>query len=260
MKKTIVSFVLLLTAMSAAAQKSDWTFYAGWNHAVGDFAAADVDNNDWAFVSASSTKGGAGMGFDIGVSYRKPISNNGKVGLVFSVDLFYNAPSTHIRNKSLMAIAEASNNFDKATVTNPGFFSIPVLGGLHYEAPINERYSFYMEAQAGLSIRMVTNRGAELLGATEPLVTGDQLFYDYSYTDKFFTSPSLAFHFAFGFIERSHWMLDFGYWNMTNLALEGYEDYKFRTTPNGLLYEGSTAFTVGRIIPQMVSLRIGYRL
>ena len=266
MKKTAKKLFTALLMMSwlpgvAGAQSDCWVIYGGYNHAVGNFARVDLDNNDWAFTSNTSNKGGSGMGFDLGVAYRMPISKSGRLNLVFSAELFYNNPSFRVKYKSAMAMLEASSNFRKVSITNPNFINVPILGGLHYEFPISERFNLYLEAQAGVAICKVTKRGAEFIGGNEPIEVGNQDLYDYIYTDRFYTSPSLALHCAVGLVGQKRFMMDLGLWHMGELTLEGYENYEYRTSPTtDTRYSGGMAFTLGRISPLILALRVGYRL
>lgn len=260
MKHTLSILTLLVaTTLAATAQKSSWTFFAGWNQALGDFAKADLATNDWAFVSPGSTKGGAGYGFDIGVSHQRPFGDNSKASLVLSADFIYTGAAYTIRNNTRMLVAEASNNFAKASVTNPHFASLPILGGLHYEFGLGGSYSLYLEAQAGFAYRWISNRGAEFVDGQQPISVGGEAVYDYIYTDHFHNSASLAFHFSVGLVEKGHWIADFGVWHMGSQKVEGYEDFSISSIP-GLLRHGSMPFSVGTIAPFHYTLRIGYRL
>lgn len=272
MKKAIHFFAvasLILTFhsslfSSASAQKSNWSFFLGGSYAIGDFGDVDIKNNDWALISPNSTKGGAGLGFDLGISYLKPLGN-GKTSLLLGVDFLYSFVNTSVRNNIRNLQVEASNVFQKAEFTNPSFMNMPILAGLHHEESIGGNFKAYFEAQLGIALRWINDRSGELRGASAPFTIGpwDNLT-DYSYTDHFYSTPGLAFRIAVGMVMEEHWLVDFGFLYLGKFNLEGYEDYEITTaaaylTPS-VTSNGSAGFSAGTINPLMLVLRLGYRL
>ena len=249
---------------SASAQKSNWSFFLGESYAIGDFGDVDIKNNDWAFVSPNSTKGGAGLGFDLGISYLKPLGN-GKTSLLLSVDFLYSFVNTSVRNNIRNLQVEASNVFQKAEFTNPSFMNMPILAGLHHEESIGGNFKAYFEAQLGIALRWINERSGELRGASAPFTIGswDNLT-DYSYTDHFYGSPGMALRFTVGMVMDEHWLADFGFLYMGKFDLEGYEEYEITTSATSTFpnanSKGSAGFNAGTITPMMLILRLGYRL
>lgn len=243
---------------SASAQKSNWSFFLGGSYAIGDFGDVDIKNNDWALISPNSTKGGAGLGFDLGISYLKPLGN-GKTSFLWSVDFLYSFVNTSVRNNVRNSQLEASNVFQKVEFNNPSFMNMPILAGLHHEESIGGNLKVYLEAQVGIAMRWINERSGELRGAPEPFTIGvwDNLT-DYSYTDHFYSYPGLAFRLAVGMVMEEHWLADFGFLYLGKFDLEGYEDYEI-TTPR-VTSHGSAGFNAGTINPMMLVLRLGYRL
>ncbi|MCR5425012.1 MAG: hypothetical protein K6E93_09710 [Bacteroidales bacterium] len=261
MKRFSVLIILLFAVLRpSTAQNNNWTFFVGWNQAIGDFAKSDILSNDWALISYESTKGGAGYGFDLGVSYSHPLVGS-NASIVVSADFIYTDVNYDVRHKTNMSIIDVRSNFDKVNIISPKFINVPILAGARYEFEMSSKYSFYLEAQAGLAIRKITNRSASFIGGKEPISIGGVNMYDYVYTDHFYGSASLAFHISIGFVENAHWIADLGLWSMGSMPVEGYEEYEMNTTTTpGLRSYGSHSFTVGNIIPAFFTLKIGYRL
>jgi hypothetical protein len=262
MKKSVIilGFALLMS-LSASAQKSNWSFFAGYNNAVGSFARVDVPNNDWALISNTSIKGGAGYGFDLGFSYRQPLGGNDKYCLVFSADFLWTNSAYSIRHNLNMTMAEVRSNFDKVNAKSPNFINVPVLAGFHYEFGIGKNAEMFVAPQIGASFRHITDRSAEFIGATDPIMEGNNALYEYVYVDNYYNSLAFAFRLTAGFVFKEHWIVDLSYLYTGRLMVEGYEDFRFSTNSDlSNPISGSTSFTAGHTTPMFVTIRFGYRL
>lgn len=261
MKKLSIFLILAVLTLVASAQKSNWAFFAGYNNALGSFAKSDVKNYDWVFISSSSINGGAGYGFNLGFSYRLPLGGTDQHNLVFSADFMWTASAYAIRNANNVAMFELRDNFDKVRITSPNFINVPVLMGYHYETAVNSKVNIYAEAQFGASFRHITDRSAEFLGGTEPLVIGNNTLYEYAYTDRFNKSLSYAFRITAGIVIIEHWIVDLAYLYTGKLSIDGYEDYRYSTNADASNpVSGSATFLGGQTTPMFVTVRFGYRL
>ena len=260
MRRFFLILTLMAMAVPAVAQNGNWTFFVGWSQAVGDFGKVDLAKNDWAFISPNSTKGGAGMGFDLGVQYRKAIGES-KMSLVFSADLLYSFPSFAVINNNRRLVQDMAGNFAQVSVTNPKFVNLPLLSGVHFETGLSEGYKVYFEVQGGVAFRRCTDRSASFVDGHNPLPIVGMELYDYIYTDHFYDSPAFAFHLSAGLVDSTHWVLDLGLWHLGSMRLEGTEDLKYDQYPNsGALHHTKVSFKLGTVTPILFTCRLGYRL
>ncbi|MBR1835471.1 MAG: hypothetical protein IJ785_08230 [Bacteroidales bacterium] len=260
MKKTISTILFVAMALTCWSQQNRWNVYAGWSLAVGDYAKSDLANNMWA-LSTGGNYGGAGQGGNVGFSCLIPTSDSSRMSFAVSADLILNGMNSEIRLNNITTLANLRQNFTTAKLKQPLYLHIPLLVGLHFEHPISTNFSFYLTAQAGLGVNIITNRSAELLNGAQPIDVGGTLMYDYTYTDHFSTTTSLAWRVAVGLVEKSHWIADLGLWGMGAMQIRGYEDFDYRpATETGYATRGSMQFSSDRINPLMFIARIGYRL
>ena len=173
MKKAIATILFAALAFTSAAQHDRWNFYAGWTLPLGDYAKADLASNRWALTTGGSLAG-AGMGGNLGMAYHIPTRDSSRMSI------------------AITTLANLRRNFATVKLTQPLFLHIPVLAGLHYETPINQKYNFYVTAQAGLGFNIITNRSAEMLGGAQPIEVGNLQLYDYSYVDHYSTKVTAA--------------------------------------------------------------------
>ncbi|MBQ1409244.1 MAG: hypothetical protein IIY87_05755 [Bacteroidales bacterium] len=260
MKKLLLILLMAIVVCTASAQKTRFSVSAGWNFAIANFSKINLSTDDWALISPHSTSGGAGMGYDFGLSILKPVGMDGKVYIKFSADYLYNDVSLTVRNNNNTMMMEGRSNFEKISIQNPHFINVPILLGFHYESPIAEKLAFYLECQGGVALRWITDRGAEMVGAKKPLVIGTTNLYDYIYTDHYNNSYSFAFRVAIGIAENDHWLGEIALWNMGSMRIDGYEDYEMRTDPNTTTRTtGIASFSAGIIVPVTITFGIGYR-
>lgn len=259
MKKAIATILFAALAFTSAAQHDRWNFYAGWSLPLGDYAKADLASNRWALTTGGSLAG-AGMGGNLGMAYHIPTRDSSRMSIALSTDLVINGVNSEIRVNRITTLANLRRNFATVKLTQPLFLHIPVLAGLHYETPINQKYNFYVTAQAGLGFNIITNRSAEMLGGAQPIEVGNLQLYDYSYVDHYSTKVTAAWRVAVGLTESRHWLADLGLWGMGAVLIEGYEDFNYRAAGDRSLQQGSMVFKGDFINPLMFIARIGYRL
>ena len=261
MKRFAIFLALVGLVFSAAAQKNRWSFHVGYNNAVGSFARVDIPNNDWIFISNTSIKGGAGCGFDVGFAYRLPLGGSERYGLIFSADMLWTELSKAVRQNMTIEANNARSNFENVSVAFPRFINVPILGGFHYEFGIGKNANMFVEPQIGASFRHITDRSAEFVGATVPVVENGVSMYEYVYRDNYYNSLSFAFRLTVGFVFKEHWMVDASYLYTGRQIVEGYEDYRFSTNQDlSSPVSGSASFVGGHTTPMFVTVRFGYRL
>lgn len=241
------------------AQKSGITIFAGFNHALGDFYSVDLEKNDWALASRTSTKCGAGSGFDIGLNYCIPLDSAGFINFTASVDFLYTESNSEVTTSMYNMIFDATENFDKVSISAPNYKNLPVLLGLRFMFP-KEKVNLYFDAQLGATYRWTKGRIVNLVGGKEPFtIDVNEAYYDFSYRDHFDSGLSYAFHLSVGVIGKKHWTIDLGVWHLGTSRLSGYEDFEIRTEENpNTVVKGSQSITAGEITPLLATFRVGY--
>jgi hypothetical protein len=137
---TLTVMVFTIFAFNSYSQ-STISLHAGPAFATGDFGDGDFTN--------SNKTSGAGVGLNVGGKFVNTLNDKG-LGLFLSGELNYNGLNS-----------DAQDFFDKlvdgADVTYMKFINVPLMGGLNFTIPANDKVSLFGEAGLGLDILKVTD-------------------------------------------------------------------------------------------------------
>ena len=261
--KRITTLVILILAMAAGAtaQQSRWSVFAGWNLAVGPYGTVGDNAGDWALTSAQSDRGGAGFGSDLGVSYRYRFGDSSDFGIVFNAEYLYSSVCMKIKTDNLMSVFNQQTNCGVGKISNPGFHTVPFLGGIFFETGLKEdRYKLYFDLQAGVTISCISDYEVEFRGASSPIVVDGTYYTDYCFTNDYQTKAVPAFRFGVGLLGNKHVALDMSLLCLAQIVVRGTQEYDYTYAWGGTASQraGKMDFIAGTITPMYLTFRIGY--
>jgi hypothetical protein len=153
MKKILLSVITLFFCSTAIQAQKDLSAHFG----------ISLPTNRFADVNLANTRsGGAGIGLNIGLEYRKPLKNE-NLSLVFNADIIFNPLSQDFKTDYEDIISS------QVDVQFYNYFNLPISGGLLYHKEISENTKIFVKAGPSLNILKMTNfvlsdnRGGELL-------------------------------------------------------------------------------------------------
>lgn len=142
-------FLLLISFHLFAHAKDNLEIHTGLSIPLGSFADNNYNN------SIFDGSGCAVIGVNVGVKYSYPISSIKNLSATLGVDLIQNGMSQYFKDHFQQSIDNSIDNTDnnygmKINVKYCNYMNIPVLLGLNYKIPLNDKLSLY--ANAGLGI------------------------------------------------------------------------------------------------------------
>lgn len=235
-KKAIALVAVIMGISTASFAQDGLSVRAGGNFPVGTFAQGKA--TDLALSSLKSELGGAATGFNVGLRYQLGIL--GDISAFASADLFYNGLKSEIKDDL---------KGDNENVTLPSYMNIPVMVGANYTILDIIGTTLWAEAGIGVNFRNITS--STFAAAVGSLVSG-------STESDYNLSTSFAWQVGVGVSVSSKVSLGLHYYGF------GAADVRGEQTASGNLgglISGETKpvdFTLGKLNPSMVVIRLGY--
>ena len=158
-KKVFIAAALMAMLGGAAMAQGTFTLKLGAGFPMGDFADAKANSNNgdirWGLID-KKTDGGAGLGFNAGFEYNIPVSTVNGLGVVISVDAFYNGLNEDLNDYFTDFKEELDNNYNSWSVSTPTYLNFPIMVGAKYDLPLTSGINLYAAGAAGVNIRMIT--------------------------------------------------------------------------------------------------------
>ena len=214
---------------------------------TGDFA--DGDENDWGLsLSTDATEGGAGLGFNAGFKFNIATGVNGLRAMI-TIDGIYNGLNSDLRDYFDDLIENGEDNYKEFSLTTPKHVNIPVMGGVNYTYAFSPKFGIFAQAGLGPDLHIVT----KMERYTESSTTKTTRTVEYD------PQISLAYQLGAGIEISKRITIGIDYYNLGKAKVKGKTSYKTKYT-NGGTESDSDKFSLKRIAPTMVMLRVGIRL
>lgn len=240
-KQVTVTLSLLGLSLTVLAQsplldqvrKGRFSIHGGLAIPTGGFAADAHKTYD---LSNRAELGRAGIGFLIGGKYLYSINDNG-LDLFLTADFLFNRSKKSARWELEQLVIEELGSDANYTIKTPNFFSLPIIGGLRYHYPIQEKLAIYGDVGVGFS---VIKRSDVVLSVAS--------YHNHDYEVIWKSQPSTKFSYLMGvgFLINKRYSLGVQY---TALG-----DHSFRETISTLV---SVSGTTDEIVENSLEKRLG---
>ena len=247
MKKIVSLFVLSALLFAGLQLTAQTQVYLNLSGAIptGDFA--DGDENDWGLLTEDN-EGGAGFGFNAGLKIKIATGVNGLWGMV-TLDGIFNGLNSDLRDAFEDAVDEGESNYKDFSLTTPKYLNLPVMGGVNYTYNFNPKFGVFAEAGLGADLHVITKM--ETYTETSSRKTTRTIEYD--------PKVSLAYQLGAGIELSKRITIGINYYNLGTEKIKGKATSKVKYT-NGGTDSDSHKFSLKRITPTMVMLRVGFKL
>lgn len=265
---------LLASLLSVQAQtKPIWNVSVGGSFPIGYFASFSFDPNtlytDCGFMNENVNCGAAVLGINLGIEALFPMQNH-KLFFTFSADFNYNGVTSDCK-KYLNLVADFFNANFRSQVQNdggtsvssscvvdgiPSHLNLPLLAGLRYTIPINNRMDLFAEGSVGANLRGITP--ITLIERMNYMYRGYYIESTIEEQFKYALKGSLAFRFGMGVRFAEHLFLSAYYYYLGLGDVSATIIAKDPTDNTVQPLEQSMQF--GTINPMMVVVKLGYSL
>ncbi len=252
MKKAILTAAMLLFAGATFAQ-FQFSVHLGGSLPAGNFGKTQISNEDIyssVLFNNYGEQGNAGPGFNLGVKGKGFLPVEG-LGFIATVDGFYNS-----LNKDMYKFRERIlNSVDYRDVDweikFPRYINIPVMLGLNYQMDFSDAFGIWVEAAAGLNVRIITDFETEY---------SEWSFYNEEIVD-YRTSVCFAYQMGFGAMFANRISLGIHYYNLGIKSISYADSWTTIDDRAGLdLFHSGYSNNDGyqKLKTSMFVLRIGY--
>lgn len=263
MKKKVLMIAAMMTILGGAAMaQTSFTLKLGGGFPMGDFADAKVSSSNgverWGLLTKDE-EGGAGVGFNLGAEWCIPVSSINGLGIVVSIDAFYNGLNEDLNDFFEDMRDDMDDDYDEYSLITPSYLNFPVMVGAKYQLDVTPGIGLY---------------GAAALGANLRIVTPFKLEYEYSESSGSYSystersttlsakaAVSFGFRLAAGVTFADKYSVELGYYNLGagKVKIEG--EYEYDTNSNGTRTSGSDTEkeTLKSITPELFTLRLGIK-
>lgn len=246
--KKITTLLIVAAMMLAGGQMFAQTnVYLNLSGAfpTGDFA--DGDEHDWGLLTEDD-EGGAGIGFGVGLKFKFATGVNG-LSALFMFDGIYNGPNSDIRDLISDVIDAGEDNYKEYSLITPKHINIPLMGGVNYTYNFNPKFGLFAEAGLGPDLHIITKYEEYRESAS----------YKRTSTLEYDPQISLAYQLGAGIELGKRVTIGINYYNLGRAKVKGKESYKVKYNSGGSDSD-SEKFSLKRITPTMVMVRIGFKL
>lgn len=240
----IIAAALMFAGSQLFAQTNVYLHLSG-AIPTGDFADGDEDN--WG-LATNDTEGGAGLGFNAGFKFNIATGANG-LRVLISLDGIYNGLNSDLRDKFEDLVDEGESIYKEFSIIKPNYINVPVMGGVNYTYDFNPKFGVFAEAGLGPDLHIVTKM--ETYTETASRKTTSTLEYD--------PKISLAYQIGAGVELSKRITVGVSFYNLGAAKVKGKESYKEKYT-GGNTVSDSDKFSLKRITPKMIMLRVGFKL
>ena len=251
----LVSFVTLSLGMVQA--QPQFTLKLGGGFPQDRFAKVTTSGltlDRWGLIK-EDTYGGAGLGFNGGVSVRLPIPQLSGLGVVFSIDGFYNGLNRDA-NAIFQFTTDTLDFWDaQYSLDKPKYLNFPVMVGLNYTVELEHEVDIYLEAGLGANVRYIApfNMNYEIM---EGNVSQESVIS----SRKYKIATTLGYRMNVGVTICKHYSLELGYYVLGEGLVESESLYTETVlgTQVTLPQLEPAKETFKTINPTILTLRLGY--
>lgn len=263
MKKVTIFTLAILMGCGALFAQNNFRITVGGSMPLGDFGKAKVTSDgieQWALANYDdnhSKKGGAGMGFTIGLQGKIGFSGVEGLGATISVDGFFNWLNQDINDfyeeceDQAGTIVSENIKLNYYSVNKPKYINIAPMVGLNYQYNINDEIGIYTGFGVGANIRYITDfeldEKATNLDNYSHVTIRENLEYH--------SALSFAYKIGVGAIISKRFVIGIDYFNLGMSKIKGTffgnikEDYESENE--------TFSFRAGKVNPMFLTLSIG---
>ena len=254
-KKVLIAAALMAMLGGAAMAQGTFTLKLGGGFPMGDFADAKANYNNgdlrWG-LRDKHTDGGAGLGFNLGFEYNIPVASVNGLGVVISVDAFYNGINEELNDYFTELKEDLDDYANSWSLSLPNYLNFPIMVGAKYDLPLTSGISLYAAGAVGANIRMITP-------------------YDMTYEEDYYATTvennvkleydmavSFGFRVSAGVTFAEKYSIELGYYNLGAGKVKG--DIKETVEYADGNYQDESykdKFTLKSVTPSLFTLRFG---
>ena len=252
--KIFVVAIMLVMGGQAMAQTRG-AMFLGASFPMKDFA--EFDNfNDFALVSTNveDCDAGAAIGFNAGLKWYFNVGVKG-LGVMLSVDGFYNGPSAELKGAYRDQEGEAGGQLLGGSFNykaKPQYINVPAMLGINYYYPINPSLAVYVEAGAGGNLRFITDMESVSKATILGVETQTTTLQEY---DKAF---SFAYQVGAGIEVAKNLVIGCSLYDLGAAAVAGDQTIKTKTLNDNVTNTTNSYREMGTVHPVMFLGRIGF--
>ena len=246
--KKLFTLVVIAVALFASSQLFGQTnVYLNLSGVVptGDFA--DGDEDGWGLITEDK-EGGAGFGLNVGMKFNIATGVNGLRAMI-TMDAIYNGLNSELRDLFEDEVDDAEDAYKDYSLKTPKHINVPIMGGVNYTYNFNDKLGLFAEAGVGADFHLITKM-------EEYIETSS---YKRTSTIEYDPQISMAYMFGAGVELSKRVTVGIDYYNLGKAKVKGEESYKVKYTDGGSNSD-SDKFSLKRINPTMVMLRVGFKL
>ena len=251
MNKLLKVFAMTLQAMA----QSRGAMFLSATFPMKDYAKYDGPfYGNFALTTPSVSDAGAGMGFNAGLKWYYNVGVNG-LGVLLSVDGFYNGPTKELKNAYRNQEGEAGGQFIGGSFkynATPKYVNIPAMVGLNYIFHFNSNLGIYIEAGAGGNLRLITDMETVTKGTLFGVETQVTETQDY---EKAF---SFAYQAGIGFEVAKNLVIGCSFYDLGSATVNSEHTLKTKTLNDNVTTKDVDYPSFGTVHPIMVLGRIGF--
>lgn len=247
MKKLSTFIIAALLVFAGSQLFAQTNVYLNLSGAIPTSDFADGDENDWGLITEDN-EGGAGLGFNVGLKFNIATGVNGLRAMI-TLDGIYHGLNSDLRDFVEDAIDEGESDYKEFSLITPKQINIPAMAGVNYTYSFNNKFALFAEAGLGANMHIITK--LEEYRETDTRKMTSTIEYD----------PQISFAYQLGAgIELSKRVtIGIDYYNLGAAKVRGKEIYKVKYTGGGSDSD-SEKFSLKRITPTMIMLRVGFKL
>lgn len=252
--KVFVMAIMLVMGGQAMAQTRG-AMFLGASFPMSDFADFD-EFGDFALTSneLDDDDAGAGIGFNAGLKWYFNVGVKG-LGVMLSLDGFYNGPSKDLKNAYRDQEGEAGGQLLGGSFSykaKPQYINVPAMLGVNYYYSINPSLAIYVEAGAGGNLRFITDMESVAKATVLGVETQTTTIQDY---DKAF---SFAYQAGIGIEVAKNLVIGCSFYDLGAGAVAGEQTIKTKTLNDNVTNTTNNYRELGTVHPIMVLGRIGF--
>ena len=254
-KKVFLAAALMAMLGGAAMAQGTFTLKLGGGFPLGDFADAKADYDDgtmrWG-LNGKYTDGGAGLGFNLGFEYNVPVSSVNGLGVVISLDAFYNGLNEELNDYFSEFKEDLDDYTNSWSLSLPNYINIPVMVGAKYELPLTSGVGLYAAGAVGANLRIITpyklQYETDYISGTVERTT--EIEPD--------ATVSFAFRLAAGVTFAEKYSVELGYYSLGAGKVKGEEKYSVEYSDSYYTDDSDKdKFSLKSITPTLFTVRLG---
>lgn len=261
-KKVFLAIAMMVLLGSAAMAQSSFTFKLGGAFPMGDFADVRADYKNsilrWGLMDKDE-RGGAGAGLSVGMEWCHDIVSINGLGIVLSVDGFYNGLNEDVKDYIEDAVKDAEDNDVDITIKKPAYLNFPVMAGVNYKYEVGKGMKVFGTAAMGVNMRFVTPLTMESSYSWYSSSAATTVKEEVNTTVKYKMATSFGFRLAAGILFNDKFSVEFGYYNLGAGKVKAVAEIEEYDSLYGTETETEKQ-TFKSITPSIFSVRLGIAL